>query len=110
MNTALTLFENKRVCNYMKSQFKTIRKSKIDPEIVLTQLIETYKDRYCFTRISTVEISIKIDKKKNGKQLESEIRDHLVAIVNESSVNINFLFKIIKNNNELIVRAKRYNG
>lgn len=110
MNTALALFENKRVRKYMKTQFKNIRNSKIDPEVILAQLAEFFKEKYCLTKISSSEIAIKADKKKNIQQLETEIQKQLVYYINGTNIDVSFLFKIMRDNNELIVRAKRYNG
>ena len=110
MNAAVNLFENKTVRSYLKSQFRVIRDYNIDPGEILTQLMEAYNEKYCFTRISNLEICVKADKKKNLQHLEAEIREQLSTFINRSDVNINFLFKIMKGPNELIIRAKRYNG
>jgi len=108
MAAVVNLFENECVTSYIQSQFKKLKKKKdkINCEQLITKLNESIKDKYTINKISTNELTIKVDKKKIMEDVKADISNELSELIGPD-IDVNFLFKFIKNNNELIVRLKR---
>lgn len=107
---AATMFDNKNVCDTVKSQLRLIKKNKIDTEMVMSELRVLLKDKYPSVRTSLSELNIRVDRKRNANNILNEVRGHLVDLVRNSTIDIDYLFKVFIVNNEVVVRIKRSNS
>jgi hypothetical protein len=108
MTEMAVLLQNKIVSHYVHSQFKKLKKNKdvINCKVILNKLAEKLKETYTIVNQTSDELIIKFDKKKNVDDIKNDIKSNIQSLV-DKDIDIDFLFRIIKNNNELIIRAKR---
>lgn len=108
IETTFELLEDKNVNKYTQIQLKKLQKNKnnINTKEILTKFSEEIKEIYTITRQNPDEIVLKIDKKRNVEDIKKDIQARLENLIGVD-VEINLLYKILKINNELIIRTKR---
>lgn len=101
------LFDSKNLNNYVHLQFKKLKKkkNKLKSSDILVKLNSSIKDKYNIIRSSNNELVIKLEKKKNIKDAHKDIQQELKKLL--PNMDINLLFKIVDNSNEIIIKAKR---
>lgn len=104
---ATNLFDSKHLNDYVHLQFKKLKKkkNKLKSSDILVKLNDSIKDKYNIIRSSTNELVIKIEKKKSIKDAHKDIQQELKKLL--PNMDINLLFKIVDNSNEIIIKAKR---
>jgi hypothetical protein len=106
MTELALLLENTSVIHYVQSQFKKMKKHKLETNASITILAEQLKATHTVTRQSSDELAIKIDKKKNVDEIKRELTEVLSNIV-DKDIDISLLYKFVKVNNEMINKVKR---
>jgi hypothetical protein len=108
MASLVELIENDHVNHYIKRQMKRLKKNKngINCKNILKQVSEDLKEKYNIIKITSYELIIKIDKRKNTEEIKKEIEE-LIKLQIKINIDIDFLFKFILSNNEIIVRVRR---
>lgn len=99
---------DKKVDQYVKEQFKKLIKNKnrINIEVILDYLADELKPSYVIISKTPDELILKIDRKKNIKDIESEVKNLIVQRI-KGEFDVNLLFRFLSVSNEFIIRSKR---
>lgn len=108
MQTLSHEYEKKSTEKYVKTQIKKIcnKNNGVDSSKLLQSLSEVLKDIYNVFKLTEYELIIKIDRKKNSKDIMDDIRTKAMMLI-PNEINIDFVLKFSTISNEIIVRAKR---
>lgn len=104
MSTALGLFESPSLKETIKGQFKQIKKSTVTIDTVLGQMTTLLSEKYNVQK-NSYEVIVKVDKRKNIDHVKKEVQQVLDQI--NVPFDMKYLFKVLKGQNEIIVRARR---
>lgn len=101
------LVDNK-VNQYIKQQFRKLHKNKnkINIEVIIDFLADELKTTYTLISKTPEELILKIDKKKNIKDIETEVKSLLTQKL-KGEFDIYLLFRFLTAGNEYIIRSKR---
>lgn len=94
----------------MRQQFVLIRRDQINIAELMGSIIRYTQGKYQVTVVNNTEILVKADKKRNIPLIIQELRTELRSLVSNQDIDIQLLFQIEPTGNEIMIRAKRYNG
>lgn len=105
MSSAI-LFDDKSVKGFIKENLKKICQSRITPTKLFVELQSQLGDKYAIAQEGS-DIYIRPDKRKNITNVENEVRAIVNNLAKEKDFDLNFLFKVTRGTNGIIIRTKR---
>jgi hypothetical protein len=94
----------------MKQQFVLIRQDQINIAEIMGSIIRYTQEKYQVTVVNNTEILVRADKKRNIPLIIQELQTELCSLISNPNIDIRLLFQVEPTGNEIMVRAKRYNG